>query len=99
MKRLMAADMEPVNMVNRVTTPATAPYTPKSSVPNARSTTREVISPTTSNTNIRKYRRTVFLAILLLLSDMPVRFGMIRCPIGSSMTSWPAPAGHLYSGL
>ncbi len=69
MKRLMAPDMLAVRMVNRVTTPATAPYTPKSICPRLRSTTLDVYSPTAMSRNIRKYRRTVLRAILLLFSD------------------------------
>ena len=53
-KNKKTPDMEAVNMVNRVTTPATAPYTPKSTCPRLRSTTREVNSPTAMSTNIRK---------------------------------------------
>ena len=70
MKRLIAEDIEPVSMLNIVTTPATVLYMPSSFSPRARSITRDANSPTAISRNIRKYRRTVFRAILLLFSDM-----------------------------
>ena len=87
-----------ITSMKPVMTPLTAPYTPQSVTPKACRMTREVTSPTTIITSIRKYRRIVFRAILLLFSDMVVPF-RIGFPVKPGMTLWPAPTGHLYSGL
>jgi hypothetical protein len=78
-KRLIAADKDPLRIENIPTTPPTTPYIPKSSTPNVCNTTLLVYNETSIENNIRTYSTSVFFAIRLLFSDiLDIYFIMFR---------------------